>query len=240
MKLKLMKGLLTAGALAVAAFIGQANAGVIGLALVVDGSGSISGSNWTLQMQGYKNAINAAIPTDSTVAISGTQFSSTASVFQSMTTVTGANKATIANTFSSQGQSGGLTCISCGIYSAFQDAMSSGLTFDKLIIDVSTDGGWNVGHDPDGGPGTTGTAEWAVANGADVVNCLGVGGFADCSFIHGTGAFSVASADFNDFEKTLLAKIRRETGQNVPAPATLGLLGLGLLALSLYRRRVTA
>ncbi|WP_259782928.1 DUF1194 domain-containing protein [Aestuariispira ectoiniformans] len=240
MKLKLMKGLLTAGALAVAAFIGQANAGVIGLALVVDGSGSINSSEWSLQMQGYKNAINAAIPTDSSIAISGTQFATSASVFQTMTTVNGGNKGTIANTFGSQGQFGGVTCISCGIYAAFQDAMLSGLSFDKLIIDVSTDGAWNQGHDPDGGAGVVGSAEWAIAQGADVVNCLGVGGGADCSFIAGTGAFAVASADFNDFEKTLLAKIRRETGQNVPAPATLGLLGLGLLALSLYRRRVTA
>lgn len=240
MKFKLLKGMLTAGALAAAAFIGQANAGVIGLALVVDGSGSISGANWTLQMQGYHNAIEAAIPTDSTIAVSGTQFSTGSSVFQSMTTVTGANRAAIADNFQSQAQFGGLTCISCGILSAFNDAMASGLSFDKLIIDVSTDGGWNRGVDPDGPAGTAGTAEWAVANGADAVNCLGIGAFADCSFIHGTDAFSVTAANFTAFQSALIKKIRRETGQDVPAPAALGLLGLGLLALSLYRRRVTA
>lgn len=239
MRFKFVKGMLTACALVVGAFIGQANAGVIGLALVVDGSGSISGADWTLQMQGYHNAIEAAVPTDSTIAISGTQFSTGSAVFQSMTVVTGANRAAIADNFQGQGQFGGLTCISCGILSAFNDAMASGLQFDKLIIDVSTDGFWNQGVDPDGPAGTAGTAEWAVANGADVVNCLGVGGGADCSFIHGTGAFSIAAANFGAFEAALIRKIRRETGQDVPAPAALGLLGLGLLALSLYRRRVT-
>lgn len=240
MKFKLLKGAIIAGTITAAAFIGQASAGVIGLALVVDGSGSISPANWTLQMQGYHNAIEAAVPADSTIAISGTQFATGSSVFQSMTVVDNATtRSNIADNFEGQAQFRGLTCISCGILSAFNDAMASGLQFDKLIIDVSTDGGWNTGVDPDGSAGTAGTAEWAVANGADAVNCLGIGGNADCSFIHGTDSFSVSAANFAAFQGALIQKIRRETGQ-VPAPATLGLLGLGLLTLSLYRRRVKA
>ncbi|WP_259782930.1 DUF1194 domain-containing protein [Aestuariispira ectoiniformans] len=241
MRMKYLKGLVAAGVLATAAFVGQASAGVIGLALVVDGSNSISNSEWSLQMQGYHNAINAAFPTDGSDAISGTKFGRTASVFQSMTVVTGANRGSIADNFQSESRPfiGSSTCISCAIYSAYQNsqiaAFFGGFSYDKLIIDVSTDGQWNRGNDPDGNG--IGSANWAVANGVDQVNCLGVGGSADCSFVAGDGAFMVAAADFNAFETALLAKIRRETGQNVPAPAGLALLGLGLAVVAFYRRK---
>lgn len=240
MKFSLFKGVVAAGIITVGAFIGQASAGVIGLALIVDGSGSINSSSWSLQMQGYKNAINAAIPTDSTVAISGTQFSSSASVFQNMTIVDGGNRGTIADNFGAQGQMNSGTCVSCGIRAAYNDAMASGLQFDKLIFDISTDGDWNAGVDPDGDASTVGTAEWAVDGLVDVVNCLGIGNSADCSFIAGVGAFSVTADNFDAFESALIRKIRRETGQDVSAPGTLALLGLGLFGLAFYRRRMSA
>lgn len=237
MKFSFIKGAIAAGALVVSAFVGQANAGVIGLALIADASGSIGSSNWSLQMQGYHNAIEAAIPADSTIAISGTRFSSSASVFQTMTVVDGGNKAAIADAFQNEAYTGGGTNINTGILAAFNDAMASGLQFDKLIFDISTDG---FGGNPDGDAGVTGSAEWAVANGVDVVNCLGIGSNANCSFIHGVGAFEVTASDFSVFESTLLAKIRRETGQDVSAPGSLALLGLGLLGVALYRRRLAA
>lgn len=238
MRVSLFKTTIAAGVLAIGGFIGQASAGVIGLALIVDGSGSISAGNWTLQMQGYHDAIEAVIPSDSSVAISGIQFGTGASTFQSMTVVNGGNKAAIADNFLTETQFGsGSTCISCGIKEAWDDFMASGLVLEKLIFDVSTDGAWNSGNDPDGDAGTEGSAEWAVANGVDVVNCLGVGGSADCSFIHGIDSFSVAAADFDAFEDALIEKIRRETGQDVSAPAGLALLGLGLLVVAFYRRR---
>lgn len=237
MKFSFVKGAIAAGALAIGAFVGQANAGVIGLALVADASGSIGSSNWNLQMQGYHNAIEAAIPTDSTIAISGTRFSSSASVFQSMTVVDGSNRSTIADNFQNVAYTGGGTNINSGILAAFNDAMASGLQFDKLIFDISTDG---FGGNPDGDETVTGSAEWAVANGVDVVNCLGIGSNADCSFIHGIDAFEITASDFSVFESTLLQKIRRETGQNVSAPAGMALLGLGLAAMGVYRRRKAA
>lgn len=244
MNFRYVKGLIAGTVLTVVAFAGQANAGVIGLALIVDGSNSISNANWTLQMQGYHNAIEAAIPTDGTIAVSGTKFGRSASVFQSMTVVNGGNRAAIADNFLTEPRpsNGTATCISCAIFDALINAQLAaffgGFTYDKLIFDISTDGQWNRGNDPDGNG--IGSANWAIAHGVDVVNCLGVGGGADCSFIAGDGAFMVSAADFSAFESTLLTKIRRETGQDVSAPAGIALMGLGLLTVAFYRRRKAA
>ena len=235
MSLKFIKTTLVAGAIAIASFVGQANAGVIGLALIVDGSSSISPSDWALQMVGYRNAILATIPENGSVAVSGTQFSHFPMVFLPMTTITGANKAGIANHFAVQRQLGGNTCISCGILAAYNNARGSGLVFDELIFDVSTDGFSNVGVDPDGPAGIPGTAEWAVASNVDVVNCIAIG-FGRCGFEAGIGSFSVIAADFTAFEATLIAKIRQE----LPTPGALGLIGFGLLVLDFYRRRITS
>ena len=59
----------------------------IELSLVVDASGSISSANWDLQMDGYTNAINAAMPTDGSVAVSVVRFAETAAVVRAMTTI---------------------------------------------------------------------------------------------------------------------------------------------------------
>ncbi len=99
---------------------------------------------------------------------------------------------------------------------------------------MSTDGGFNVGVDPAGDAGTTGTAAWAVANDADVVNALGIGTATAPNFNSGTDSFSLLAQDFDDFEQVLTDKLERETG--VPTPATFLLMGIGLLAFGFASR----
>jgi hypothetical protein len=212
------------------------------LALVVDASGSISSSEWDLQMDGYTNAINAVLPTDGSVAVSVIRFATTSSVVRTMTQINSvADRTALAAFFQglSQSGNGSTTCISCGIFSAEGTLDSDPLT--KGVIDVSTDGNWNTGVDPDGPAGTPGTAEWAVANDADVVNALGIGTGTPPDFAHGVGSFSLLADSFADFEATLRSKLLRETGQDVPEPAALAIFGAMLAGLgALGRRRRTA
>ncbi|WP_162914962.1 DUF1194 domain-containing protein [Desertibaculum subflavum] len=239
---KWLMGAAAAGIAAVS-FSGTASAVPVALelALVVDASGSISSSNWNLQMTGYHNALTSVLPTDGSVAVSVIRFATNASVVRSMTQINSAgDRDALADFFLTLSQSGNgnSTCISCGIFSGEGTLDSDPLT--KGVIDVSTDGEWNTGVDPNGPAGTSGTAEWAVANDADVVNALGIGTGTAPNFAHGPGSFSLLADSFADFEATLRTKLLRETGQDVPEPAALAMFGamlVGLGALGRRRRR---
>lgn len=210
----------------------------IELALVVDASGSISSSAWQLQMQGYANALAAVLPADGTVAVSVIRFGQTASVVRSMTDITDATALNSLTSFFlglSQSGNGSMTCISCGIIQANSTFSSDP---GRKIIDVSTDGAWNVGVNPAGSAATVGTSAWAVENGnADVVNAIGIG--LDVNFNYGPGSFNMKAADFAAFEAALTAKLQREITGQVPVPGVLALVGIGLLGLGLARRRLS-
>ena len=239
----MIKRLLQTAALGVALTAASfgAQALPIGLALVIDESGSIGQTNYNTQIDGYVAALNNVLPIDGSVAVSVTTFDASSALVTAMTLIDSqaALDSLTADIFALKAAyNGGATCVSCGIATAVADMDSFGYgNLEKAVIDVSTDGAWNRGVNPDG-PASDWVNDLANLNPAleGNVNCLGVGGSADCSFIAGPNSFSVSADTFADIQRVLENKIRRETGQ-IPVPATLALFGLGLLVMGVARKR---
>lgn len=209
---------------------GAAHALPIGLALVLDQSGSISPANWTLQKDAYANVLNSSlIPTDSSLVIGVWKFSNTVQeVFAPTLIADAASKSALVTAINGMSQSGGNTAIGTAVTTAADAFVSFGLGgLEKVVIDVSTDGVSNAGTNP------TLASNNALAAGIDAVNCLAIGGGASCNW-NPLSSLDFTAATFADFERTLRVKIATETNQ-VPEPVTLGLVGLGLAGIGMAR-----
>ena len=204
----------------------SASADILGLSLLIDGSGSMAAAEFTLQKTGYVNALTAQLPIDGSVAIEVIQFSSspnTLTAFALTLIDSAADKTALLNAISGMNQIGLNTAIGPAIQLATADLMGfAGLT--KQIIDVSTDGQGNV-------PNTTDQvtqASAAIAAGIDQVNALCISGAALCNFTRGVGSFDMTVASFADFATAINQKIQIEI-HGVPEPSTLLVVASGFL-----------
>ena len=212
----------------------------IGLGLAIDGSGSISSSNFALQRDAYVSVLDSVLdltnPDFEPIAISVHQFATGVSEIFPLTVIDSQTaKDNLLNAISNMSQLGTSTNISGAIDTIANALLNFSVTLDRKIIDVSTDGIHNVGSRS---PSTA--ASEAVSNGVNQVNCLGIGAGANCGFIAGTGSFSIIANNFNDFADALETKLNIEVGGDptgVPEPGTLVLLFTGIIGLGFIARR---
>lgn len=229
-------------------------AAVIELSLVIDGSGSISSSDFSLQNQAYTNIFSnnffstVVNPADQ-LWINAIQFATSAQEEIGWTLINSDAAATdFGNMFASITQLNGFTATSAATDFAIDSIINNDIDGDRLLIDVSTDGLPNIPSP--GQPAAIASAENAAANGI-TVNAIGVGSAVDEVFLDafssaGNGFYLQANS-FQDYENVLNEKIRREvTGVDpvpqvgptpVTEPASMLLMGLGMLGLGAARRK---
>jgi hypothetical protein len=212
---------------------------VVGLSLLIDGSGSITAPNFAAQKTAYYNALSGLLAPDGTVAIEVIQFGSSSpttavlqQVFPLTTIGTAADKTSLLNAIGGMTQTMGFTPTGLAIQAAtaHQIAFFAGLDPQRLVIDVSTDGVTNLGVDE------IVAANQAIAAGIDQVNVLCIAGAgAECLFNRGVGSF-VVPATFANIQSKLEEKLRVELAP-VPEPQTYLLLVAGIALIGLAARR---
>ena len=242
--------------------IQTASASTLELALVLDGSGSISDSDFQKQLDGYKNAFASGSFYDTfvtpskydTLVVSAFQFATNVIREIDWTTITNNTQATdFGNLFTTS------TFTQLGQYTntdaAIQDATAYfGSSTNDRVIDISTDGdptrsgdGSNTSSgDPVHETNAITAADNARAAGI-TVNAIGIGSNINADFLEdlvgigsgsGNTGFYLSAANFNDFSDVLEDKLGREIiGTTIPEPGTMILFGFGLLGMANISRR---
>lgn len=243
----------SAGSIALLTVASSASAVTLELGLGIDGSGSISSSDFDLQLDGYSDAFSD--PDFFSGVVEPSRFDNIAvGVYQfgggffspaveeeiSFTTIENQSDAdALASDILNINQNGGGTPLTDAVNTITNDINNNGIDSDRQVIDFSTDGA------PNDESASIAAADDARANGIDAINSLGVGSGVDISFLEdfsdaGNTGFVVQADSFDEFDTAIEDKLGREIqegGEAVPfeAEGTMGLVALG--GFIWYRRR---
>ena len=234
--------------LAIATLLSTASFGAIvatELSLVIDVSGSISNTEFDLQMDGYgaafRNAANQnLIINGGGIAVNYVFFASTASAGNNWTLLS--NVASI-NAFAltlenvaRPGTLGNQTGISAGMNSSRLSFVNNGFEGIRLVMDVSGDGVESVSTDA----AVRAQRDAAFASGI-IINGLPIGPASLATYytnnVITSNGFSLPVSNFAGFTSAINQKLFRELGGEIPEPSTYAMMGLGLMGLAYFRRK---
>jgi len=208
------------------------------LALCLDSSGSVSSSDFQLQLDGTAAAVGdpAIMPQDGSVRLTVIQFGSSVSVELPPTEVTAANVSSVTTRIRNITKGGGGTNMAGCINEAVAQITGATPVSARQVIDLSTDG------QPNDSAATLTASQAAQAAGIDAMNALGVGSGIDVAYLEsivfpqpagGDNGFVTVTADFSAYAQEIARKIQIETrtagGMVEPIP-TLGEWSIILLA----------
>lgn len=253
---------LLVGLAATLATVSSAWAAPFQLGFALDGSGSVSSTNYGLLQTGLSNAM-AAIPDDGSIEITVVTYGSSVSTVVSPTTLTAASLAGIQNDIANHTKAGGTTNTAAAIDSLTSLMTSSAFFQDpdvNSIINLATDGF------PNSQSLAEDAAQDAAAAGIDALSVEAIGNgvasqsalddlaqiaFPDPVSILGInetnipnpldGSFVVPVSDYDALEDVLLAKVVASVTPDptpVPVPGTLLLVLFGTLIAGLRSGRM--
>lgn len=128
------------------------------LAMVLDGSGSISGSDWTTMKQGLNASIRSVIPHNGHVELTVVQFAQTSATLEvGPVVLTDSNYITVSNQVQNIGKRDGTTPLACGL-NLVADTLRNSPFYNsdyRQVINIVTDGNPNVNAVPGPYTGTS-------------------------------------------------------------------------------------
>ncbi len=254
-------GQLAAGVAALALSTVQAAPVALELSLVMDVSGSISSAEYDLQRIGYKNAfLDASVQSrilsfagEGGIAVNVVQFGTNAAEVIGWTKLDSlASILNFANSLGTLVRNGGIgtsTDVQDGMLLSRNAFATNNYEGKRKVMDVSGDGFQSTdpicsGLSPYNTPCAATQAERdAAADSGITINGLAIEGDMGANGVTTwyktnvvtSDGFVITAKDFADFERAAVTKIGREINGELPEPASLALVGLGLIAACLAR-----